>query len=290
MKMPVAGMMTPTRTETYQNLQLNAGIFLYNFNYDEYATIDALRAAVLAKIQANKNILGSTRGGGSFVVTQEVREPEVDGARYRFKGGSFVDSVDANMTGTLLEVTPENFKYILATGDITYNGAKTTVKMHTRINTTDHLDNLVWIGDLADGSLIMIVLKNALNTNGMNLTFTDKGEGTIPFEFHAYQASVEDYDTAPFEVVFLDGGETSDSVSIVPAYNTVEVGDTVTLYKRPSTAAVTWASDDTDIATVTSGGIVTGVAAGTVTITATLTADNTVQGIATVRVVSASEG
>ena len=204
MKMPVAGMMTPTRTATYQNLQLNAGVFLYNFNYDEYATIDALRAAVLAKIQANENILGSTRGGGSFVVTQEVREPEVDGARYRFKGGSFVDSIDANMTGTLLEVTPENFKYILATGEVDSTVAtKVKVTMHTRINATDHLDNLVWIGDIADGSLIMIVLKNALNTNGMNMTFTDKGEGTIPFEFHAYQAQVEDYDKAPFEVYFL---------------------------------------------------------------------------------------
>ena len=204
MKMPVAGMMTPTRTETYQNLQLNAGIFLYNFNYEEYATIDALRTAVLAKIQANENILGSTRGGGSFVVTQDVREPEVDGARYRFKGGSFVDSVDANMTGTLLEVTPENFKYILATGDVD-NSVATRIKvtMHTRINAADHLDNLVWIGDIADGSLVMIVLKNALNTNGMNLTFTDKGEGTMPFEFHAYQAKVEDYDSAPFEVFFL---------------------------------------------------------------------------------------
>ena len=204
MKMPVAGMMTPTRTETYQNLQLNAGIFLYNFNYEEYATIDALRTAVLAKIQANENILGSTRGGGSFVVTQDVREPEVDGARYRFKGGSFVDSVDANMTGTLLEVTPENFKYILATGDVD-NSVATRIKvtMHTRINAADHLDNLVWIGDIADGSLVMIVLKNALNTNGMNLTFTDKGEGTMPFEFHAYQAQVEDYDSAPFEVFFL---------------------------------------------------------------------------------------
>lgn len=201
--MPVAGMMTPVRTETYQKLQLNAGAFLVNFEYDTYATADALRTAALAAITAGTNILGATRGGGSFVVTQEVREPEVDGARYRFKGGSFVDSVDANLTGTLVEVTPNNFKYILATGDVTTSSQKTTVKMHTRINASDHLTNLVWIGDLSDGSLVLIALKNALNTNGMNLTFTDKGEGTIPFEFHAYQGAVEDYDNAPFEVIFL---------------------------------------------------------------------------------------
>lgn len=201
--MPVAGMMTPVRRETYQKLQLNAGAFLLNFDYDQYTDADALRTAALAAIQEGTTILGATRGGGSFVVTQEIREPEIDGVRYRFKGGSCVDSTDASMTGTLVEVTPQNFKYILATGETETSGQKTTVKMHTRINDEDYLENLVWIGDLADGGLVLIVLKNALNTSGMNLTFTDKGEGTIPFEFHAYQDSVEDYDMAPFETIFL---------------------------------------------------------------------------------------
>ena len=51
---------------------------------------------------------------------------------------------------------------------------------------------------------MLIALKNALNNSGMTMTFSDKGEGTIPFEFHAYQETVEDYDYAPFEVIFLD--------------------------------------------------------------------------------------
>lgn len=202
--MPVAGMVTPTRTETFQHLQLNAGAFLVNFEYDSYETADALRTALATTLKDETKILGSTRGGGTFVVTSTIREPEVDGKRYRFKGGAFVDDVDAQLTGTLVEIMPERFAQVLATGEVETTAKKTTVKMHTAIRDTDYLTNLVWVGDMSDGRLVLIALKNALNNNGMTLTFSDKGEGTIPFEFHAYQQTVEDYDYAPFEVIFLD--------------------------------------------------------------------------------------
>lgn len=202
--MPVAGMITPCRTETFQNLQLNAGAFLIDFDYSTYNDATALRTALATALQDSSKLLGATRGGGTFVVTSEIREPDVDGKRYRFKGGAFVDSVDAQLSGTLVEIRPEVFAKVLATGESTTSGQKTTVRMHTAIQNTDYIDSLVWVGDMSDGGLVLIALKNALNNNGMTLTFSDKGEGTIPFEFHAYQNTVEDYDYAPFEVIFLD--------------------------------------------------------------------------------------
>lgn len=202
--MAVAGYVTPCRTETFQNLQLNAGAFLIDFDYSTYTDATALRTALATALQDNTKVLGATRGGGSFVATSEIREPEVDGKRYRFKGGAFVDSVDAQLSGTLVEIRPEVFAKVLATGEAVTSGKKTTVKMHTAIQGTDYIGKLVWIGDMSDGGLVLIALKNALNNNGMTLTFADKGEGTIPFEFHAYQDAVEDYDYAPFEVIFFD--------------------------------------------------------------------------------------
>lgn len=197
-------MVTPCRTETFQNLQLNAGAFLIGFDYTEYADATALRTALSTALQDSTKLLGATRGGGSFSVTSEIREPDVDGKRYRFKGGAFVDSVDAQLSGTLVEIRPEIFAKVLATGESETTGKKTVVTMHTAIRDTDYIDSLVWVGDMSDGGLVLISLKNALNNNGLTFTFTDKGEGTIPFEFHAYQDVVEDYDYAPFEVVFLD--------------------------------------------------------------------------------------
>ena len=50
---------------------------------------------------------------------------------------------------------------------------------------------------------MLICLKNALNQADFTLTWTDKGEGTLPVEFHAKQADVNDYDYAPFEIVYF---------------------------------------------------------------------------------------
>lgn len=201
--MGAPGLTSPIRTEAFQNLQLNAGVFLVGFDYSNIADADALKTAIQTALATPANILGVTRGGGSFTVTKEIRTPEVDGMRYPFKGADFVDAVDAYMSGTLLEVVPNNFKLLLGTGDVATSGKKTTVTMHTAIKDTDYIDHLCWAGDLADGRVVVIELDNAFNTADFNLTFTDKGEGTMTFEFHARQEEVTDYDDAPFRVVFF---------------------------------------------------------------------------------------
>lgn len=203
--MSALGLTSPIRPDAFKELQLNAGIFLVDFNHSTIATADALKTAIASAVTAGTNILGVTRGGGTFTVTKEIRTPEVDGVRYAFKGQDFIDSADAYLSGTLLEVNATNFKRLLSTGESVTEGKKTTVTMHTAVDPeTDYIPSLVWVGDIADGRLIMVVLDNAFNTADFSLTFTDKGEGTMPFEFHARQENVNDYDKAPFKVIFFD--------------------------------------------------------------------------------------
>lgn len=207
--MSAPGLTSPIRADAFNNLQLNAGVFLVNFSHSSITDSAALKTAIASAIETQANILGVTRGGGSFTVTRETRTPDVDGMRYPFKGADFVDSVDAYMSGTLLEVVPENFKRLLATGDSATSGKKTTVTMHTAIQSSDYISHLCWVGDISGGGAVLIELDNAINTSDFNLTFTDKGEGTMTFEFHARQANVDDYDNAPFRVIFFDKPATS---------------------------------------------------------------------------------
>lgn len=203
--MGAPGLTSPIRPEAFENLQLNAGIFIVGFDYSSITDATALKTAIASAVTAGTNILGVTRGGGTFTVTRETRTPEVDGMRYPFKGSDFVDSADAYLSGTMLEVNPTNFKRLLGSGDVATSGKKTTVTMRTAINPdTDYLDSLCWIGDISNGTLVLIELDNAFNTSDFSLTFTDKGEGTMTFEFHARQDDVLDYDNAPFRVVFFD--------------------------------------------------------------------------------------
>ena len=208
--MSAPGHTTPLRSATFQNLQLNAGIFIANADYSSIANATALKTAIQNLVSGTTSalgntakLLGATRGGGSFTVTRELRQPDVDGRRYGFKGDTFVDSVDAQLSTTLVEITLENFELAFGAYTATGSSPKQTLKMDTAIDTSDYLTNVCWIGDLADGKLVLICLKNTINEADITLTFTDKGEGTIPVEFHAKQAGVSDYDNAPFEVVYF---------------------------------------------------------------------------------------
>ena len=200
------GLTTALRADTFDNLQLNAGVFLKNFTLTGTGAptnAGALKTAIVTAITAG-NTLGATRGGGSFNVTKDRRTPDIDGMRYPFKNGEFVDSSDAYLSSTLVEATPENFKLALASATMTKTGNVTTIKMRTMPDDEDYLTNLVWVGDLADGRLVCIELLNALNTADLQFTFTDKNEGTMGVEFHAHQDAVDSYDEAPFTVYFFD--------------------------------------------------------------------------------------
>lgn len=206
--MPAPGSTTALRPATFDKLQLNAGIVLKNLTYSSVTDATALKTAIANIVTGGTSpigtLVGATRGGGTFTVTRETRTPEVDGMRYPFKGSDFVDSIDAYLSTTLIEVTPDNIDDLLATGTVTTSGKKKTIKMGTAITTSDYLTNICWVGDLADGQMVLICLKNAINTADFSFTYTDKGEGTLAAEFHARQASVNDYDEAPFEIVFFD--------------------------------------------------------------------------------------
>ena len=195
---------TGLRTETFENLVLNAGMFVKDLDYSSISDAAALKAALIAKKTAGTDILGATRGGGSFVATREIRTPDIDGRRYPYKGDKIVDSVDARLSTTVLELTPERLKDAFGSATITTSGKKTTLRVKTAIGEADYLENLCWIGSVSDGRLCVICLYNALNTADINITFADKNEATLPVEFHAHQDDLDDYEYAPFEIVYFD--------------------------------------------------------------------------------------
>lgn len=215
---------TPLRKETYEKLQLNAGITLFNFDYSAISNAASLKTAIAAAKASGTNLLGATRGGGTFTITREIRQVEADGVRFRFKGSEIVDSADAYLSETLIEVTPEHIKKVLGNADVTTDGDKTTISLRTAIEDEDYLENIVWIGDTSKG-FVAICLYNALNTADFTLTFADKSEGTINCEFHAHQGDVDDFDEVPCEIVFFDAAGEMGSITVTSAAGT-NVGET----------------------------------------------------------------
>lgn len=198
-------MTTGLRASTFENLQLNAGMFLANFDYS--TATDAATLGALLKTEREKTsgsaLIGATRGGGTFVCTPNTRSIEADGKREEWKGSSVNDGWAIKLTTTLLEINATNLKRSFGTADVTGTEEKHTIKIRTDIKDSDYIESLVWVGDTSKG-YVLIAIKNALNTAGATLTWTDKGEGTIPVEFTAHQDGLETDGYAPCEVIFFD--------------------------------------------------------------------------------------
>lgn len=208
--MSAPGSTNGLRSDTFNNLQLNAGVLLKNFVYTGTGAptsaqeLGTLIAGIKAGTTSGKgSILGATRGGGSFNITRDIRTPEIDGIRYKFKKGDFIDSVDAYISSTLVEITVENLCAALGIAVPAASGNITTIQLPTALTDNSYLDNICWVGDIADGRLVVIELKNAINTADLSLTYSDKSEGTLAVEFHATQSAVDDYDNAPFEITYF---------------------------------------------------------------------------------------
>ena len=188
---------TPLRTETYKSLQLNAGVLLIGLDLSQYQNATTLKAALATEITSGTKLLGATRGGGPFNITREIRQVDADGVRSAFVGSEIVDSADAYLSSTLIEITPAHIKTVLGNADVdstTPGHVVLTVRM--AIEDADYIDSIVWVGDTSEG-FVAIELLNAFNTADFAFTFADKTEGTANVEFHAHQEDVTDNDTIP---------------------------------------------------------------------------------------------
>lgn len=182
------GLKTGLTDRTVQNLQLNAGVFLKT--YSKGVTID------------DNDIIGATRGGGSFSAVPTIHQVAVDGAPTYVKGLERVDDwvVTLNVS-SFLEFTADALALALGVGVTKGAGdaSDTTLTVKTEVNAGDYQD-IYWVGDLSNGKNVVIHLKNCLNLTGLAITANDRGEGTYPLTFTAHYA-VGDLDTAPFEII-----------------------------------------------------------------------------------------
>ena len=182
-------MKTGLTSRTIKSLQLNAGVLLTAYTKGEDI--------------AEEDILGATRGGGSFTAVPTVHQAAVDGAPTYTKGLERVDDWVVTLNATMIEVNDEAISRALGVGVVkTETGSGTTKDTVSTVkraeNDADYKD-LYWVGDLSNGQNVVIKIKNALNTSGFNLTFTDRGEGTYALALIGH-FTTDDLDTAPFDL------------------------------------------------------------------------------------------
>ena len=181
---------TKIPNDTFQRLQLNAGILVDEF-VPSTGTIG--------------NILGATSGGVSFSTNPEFEDfgEDVDNCPPNMKELKRLISFDPQMSGTFLTCTPATIKRLVAAGDVDTTDT-TKVIPRAELEQTD-FEEVWWIGDYSDkntgtsAGFLAIHLMNALNQAGFQIQSGKNAKGTMSFEFHGHY-SMAAQDTVPFEI------------------------------------------------------------------------------------------
>ena len=186
---------TQIPTDTFEKLQLNAGILCSGFT-PATGTVTGL--------------LGATTGGVSFADSISYTDfgDDIDNCPKNMLELKKIDSRDVTLSGTFVTVSTALAKKLVGAGDI---GSTDTTKVTPRDTLKDaDFDDIWWIGDYSDvntgtnAGYIAIHMMNALNTGGFQISSTDKGKGQFAFTFTGHY-SIDAQDTVPYELYIKAG-------------------------------------------------------------------------------------
>lgn len=184
------GKFTVIPQDTFEGMQLDAGVLLKTFN----------PAAVAAP--KDTDIICATTGGinTTCVPTYSDLGEDVDNCPVNMMELKHLDSWECKMSFTSLGTSKENIRMALGAADIAADTGAITPRRD--LKQTDFSD-LWWVGDRADGGCVAVQLKNALSTSGFSLQTTKSGKGQVSVELTGH-VSIEAQDAMPMVFYSID--------------------------------------------------------------------------------------
>ena len=187
----------------FQNIQLNAGILVDNFNP---------ASGVIG------NLLGATTGGVQFADAVEYTDfgDDIDNCPKNMLELKKLNKHEVTMSGTFVTLTASTAKLLAGAADVDGLDA-THIIPRNDLLTTD-FKTIWWIGDYSDDNdgenagFCAIKLMNALNTGGFQIQSSDRAKGTFAFTFMGHY-SMADQDKVPYEIYIKQGGVAGVSIS-----------------------------------------------------------------------------
>lgn len=265
----MAGRFTKIPRDTFDALQMDAGVLLKSFNPAN-------------PVLDEDNIICATTGGinPSCVPTYSDFGEDVDNVPNNMMEFKHLDGWECKIATTGLGTSPELIRLALGAADV--DETKVTPRM--KIKLADFTD-LWWVGDKANGGFVACRLMNALSTGGFSLQTTKNGKGTVGLDITGH-VSINAQDVVPMEFYSVDGDTEFYSVKqilshITSSYteNGVEAGDplTVTLTADEGytieNAIVTMGGEDITETAYNAGTVTIAEATGDIMIIATATTE-----------------
>ena len=181
--------------EAFKSFQTDAGVLLKNFDPTNPALVD-------------EDIICATTGGINPTCVPEFKDngEDVDNCPNGMMELMEIVRWNTGLGFTALNITKESIRMTLGAADIDADSGKIVPRME--LKNTDFSD-IWWVGDLSDGGLVAIRLKNALSTSGLSLQTTKDGKGQLSVTLSGHY-SIKEQDTGPMEFYVQEGEDTEE--------------------------------------------------------------------------------
>lgn len=194
------GMYTVIPQDTFDTLQLDVGILLWNF--------DPANPAVPEKA----DFICATSGGITATATPTYTDlgEDIDNCPNNMLENKHLDSWECTLAGT--SVSTSSAGIALALGAAAVDSSDNTMVSLDSPGIVEkaRFHDVWWVGDKANGGFVAIHLKNALSTSGFSLQTTKNGKGTTAFTLTGH-VSINAQDEMP--MVFYSVDPTDDTTS-----------------------------------------------------------------------------
>lgn len=186
--------------DTFDTLQLDAGVLLKNFDIEAAANDPTTPGFT------NADIICATTGGvnPSCVPSFSDFGEDVDNCPVNMKELKHLDSWEVKLATTSLGTSARLIKLSLGCADLSEDGK--SVIPRADLSQNDFSD-LWWVGDKANGGFVAIKLLNALSTGGFSLQTTKNGKGQTSLEFTGH-VSINAQKVVPMVIYSIDPAET----------------------------------------------------------------------------------
>lgn len=186
------GMFTVITEETFEELQVDAGVLLTSFN------------PANPTAPTSSTIITATTGGitASCVPTYSDFGEDVDNCPPNMMELKHLEGWDCKLSTTALGTSPDVIRLALGAADVTAASGK--IEPRRNLSQSDFDDSIWWVGDRSDGGLVAIELKNALSTGGFSLKTTKNGKGQITLELTGH-VSINAQNVVPMVFYSIEG-------------------------------------------------------------------------------------
>ena len=189
-------------TKQVESIQIDEGVIFLNYGLP------------------TQKLLAPTRGGGEFNASVTIRDIEYDGRQGKTAGTQVIESQDATLKVTTLDMSQENLALAIPNCVIENDDGHTIRNPRGGIvASASYLENVTMFAKTIGGTFKKIVIFKAMHETGFTAKAVQKAEGELALEFAAHY-STDDLDGQLWEVKDVDSYAAPIFVSAVTTTST----------------------------------------------------------------------